>query len=188
MMKRLFIGLPIESKIASKLALSWQNDWQLNKNRFNWTKPENWHVTLYFLGETNDTGIALLQNLIDQSFSETKAFKTRLVGVGTFPDTVKPKVLWIGLEDLSPLLHSREQLGGLLQQNGFSYDDKPLKPHLTIARIKYLVNRRVFEKILKEYGQFRFGTAEIGRIVLYESILTQQGPIYIPLFEKQLIR
>jgi len=187
-MKRLFIGVPIQSDKATKQAGIWKNDRKLNSNQLNWTKPENWHITLFFLGDTPISKIALLQNLIEESFKNTKAFNTELIGLGVFPNTLNPKVLWLGLEDIQTLMPAHCQLGDLLLQNGFSFDDKPLKPHLTLARIKYLANRPVFDFLLNDYKEYSFGSVKIDRIVLYESILTQQGPIYNPLFEKQLMR
>ena len=187
-MKRLFIGVPIQSDKATKQSIIWKNDRQLNSNQLNWTKPENWHITLFFLGDTPISKIALLQNLIEESFKNIEAFNTELIGLGVFPNTLNPKVLWLGLEDIQPLMPAHSQLGDLLQQNGFSFDSKPLKPHLTLARIKHLANRPVFWTLLKDYQQFSFGSVEIDRIVLFESILTQQGPVYKPLFEKLLIR
>ena len=187
-MKRLFIGVPIQSDKATKQSIIWKNDRQLNSNQLNWTKPENWHITLFFLGDTPISKIALLQNLIEESFKNIEAFNTELIGLGVFPNTLNPKVLWLGLEDIQPLMPAHSQLGDLLQQNGFSFDSKPLKPHLTLARIKHLNDRPGFETLQKDYQQFSFGSVEIDRIVLFESILTQQGPVYKPLFEKQLIR
>jgi 2'-5' RNA ligase len=185
-MKRLFIGVPIQSEKATKQAGIWKNDRQLNSNHLNWTKSENWHITLFFLGDTTVSKISLLQNLMDESFNGIEAFNTELIGLGVFPNTQNPKVLWIGLEDIQPLMPAHSQLGNLLQQNGFSFDSKPLKPHLTLARIKHMNDRTGFETLLKDYQQFSFGTVKIDRIVLYESILTQQGPVYKPLFEKLL--
>jgi 2'-5' RNA ligase len=186
-MKRLFIGIPIQSDKATKQAGIWKNDRQLNSNQLNWTKPGNWHITLFFLGDTTASKISLLQNMVEESFNGIEAFKTELSGLGVFPNPNNPKVLWMGLTDIQPLLPGRNQLGELLQQNGFPFDSKPLKPHLTLARIKHLNDRPGFETLLKDYQQFSFGTVEIDRIVLYESILTQQGPVYEPVFEKQLI-
>ncbi|HCY43138.1 MAG TPA: RNA 2',3'-cyclic phosphodiesterase [Prolixibacteraceae bacterium] len=186
-MKRLFIGIPVQSANAANLAETWRNDRELNDNRFSWTNPENWHITLFFLGDTAVSEIDLLWRLIDASFGETRAFNTELNGVGVFPDTGNPKVLWIGLKDIQHLLPAREKLGELLMQNGFAFDNKPLKPHLTLGRIKSLQNRQVFEELLKDYGEFLFDNVTIDQIVLYESILTQQGPVYKPLFVKQLI-
>jgi len=188
MLKRLFIGVPIQSDKATKQAIIWKNDRQLNSNQLNWTKPENWHITLLFLGDTPISKIALLQNLIGESFKNIGAFNTELIGLGVFPNTINPKVLWLGLKDIQPLIPGRDHLGDLLLQNGFSFDSKPLKPHLTLARIKHLNDRQVFDSLLTEFRQKTFGTVEIDRIVLYESVLTSLGPVYKPLFERQLIR
>jgi RNA 2',3'-cyclic 3'-phosphodiesterase len=186
MLKRLFIGVPIHSAKASQFAAFWKNDRQLNCNQLNWTKPENWHITLFFLGNTSISKIALLQNLIGESFKNMGAFNTELIGLGVFPNTINPKVLWLGMDNIQPLMPARNQLVDLLLQKGFSFDSKPLKPHLTLARIKHLNNRPVFDSLLNEFRQKTFGTVEIDRIVLFESILTQQGPVYKPLFEKLL--
>jgi 2'-5' RNA ligase len=186
MMKRLFIGLPIESEIAAKHTETWKNDRLLNQNRMSWAKPENWHITLFFLGVTPESGIALLQQLIAESFNADQAFSTQLSGVGIFPHERNPKVLWLGLENLELLMPAYAQLGDLLRQNGFSFDNKPLKPHLTLARIKSFGNAATFESLLKQYRQFNFGKVAINRVVLFESNLTPNGPVYKPLFVKWL--
>lgn len=186
MLKRLFIGIPILSTEAKQFAAIWKNDRQLNSNHLNWTKPENWHITLFFLGDTSISKIALLQNLIGESFKNIQTFNAELVGLGVFPNSINPKVLWLGLEDIQPLMPAHHQLGDLLLQNGFSFDSKPLKPHLTLARIKHLNDRLIFDSLLNEFRQKTFGSVIIDRIVLYESVLTSQGPVYKPLFEKCL--
>ena len=185
-MKRLFIGIPIESEMAVQVAETWRNDLMLNQNRLNWTKPETWHITLFFLGDTPDEKIDLLQQLIGESFNAIKAFSTQLNGVGVFPDSCNPRVLWLGLETLQPLMSAHIKLGDLLRQNRFSFDDKPLKPHLTLARIKSQENRDSFKSLLNQYSQFNFGKVAINRVVLFESILTSQGPVYKPLFVGEL--
>ena len=183
-MKRLFIGIPIESDIAAKEAGIWRNDRLLNQNRMNWVSKENWHVTLYFLGNTEESGIELLQQLIRQSFSSFQAFRTHLNGVGVFPHEQNPKVLWAGLENLENLMPNYTKLGDLLAAFGFPFDSKPLKPHLTLARIKSLSHRDSFEAFIKQYQSFRFGAVTIDRVVLFESISTPNGPVYKPLFTK----
>lgn len=185
-MKRVFIAVPIVSETAFQVASNWKNDRQLNINRLKWANPETWHVTLFFLGETPETEIDLLQRLIDESFIDIQGFSTKMNGVGVFPNQHNPKVLWLGLESLQPLMSAYEQLGDLLRQNGFSFDTKPLKPHLTLARIKSLENLSAFDALMNEYLQFNFGTVAINQVVLFESIFTSEGPVYKPLFVKWL--
>ena len=77
---------------------------------------------------------------------------------------------------------ARNMLGELLQQNGFVVDKKPLKPHLTLARMKSPGHSSYFDSFLTHNRQFSFGPVSINRIVLYESILSLNGPVYKPLF------
>ncbi len=187
-MKRLFIGIPIESPKSVQQVEVWKRNSHLNRNVLKWTILENWHITLFFLGSTEESAVAVLQQLIEESFSKIQAYQTELRGVGVFPNTNNPKVLWIGLEDIQPLISAYSHLGESLQQNGFSFDQKPLKPHLTIARVKRADNPSAFESLLAEYQETVFDQVNMDKVVLFESITTSAGPIYKPLFEKQLIR
>ena len=187
-MKRLFIGIPIQSETAFYAASVWSKDGLLNLNRMIWTIPDNWHITLFFLGATSESQIVLLEQLIDESFHEVQPYVTQLSGVGVFPDRSKPKVLWIGLENLQPLISSYTLLGELLLKNGFLFDPKPLIPHLTLARIKSLSNHLSLELLLKENHSMNFGTIDINRVTLFESVSTSHGVMYKPLFEKWLLK
>lgn len=185
-MKRLFFGVPIESEKAVQVIEIWRKDPLLNHNVLKWMNPQNWHITLVFLGNTPESVVPLLQQLIDESYSGIKAFKTELCGVGVFPNTHNPKVLWLGLENIEFLMPANTRMRELLQQEGFLLDDKPLKPHLTLARIKILGHRTSFESWLNEYRKLEFGFVAINQVVLYESISTPNGPDYKPLFVKEL--
>ena len=186
-MKRPFIGIPIESQRSVQQVEAWRNDTQLNRNVLNWTIPGNWHITLFFLGSTEESAVAVLQQLIEESFSKIQTYQTELRRVGVFPNMNNPKVLWIGLQNLQPLMLAYSMLGKLLQQNGFSFDQKPLKPHLTIARVKRADNPSAFESLLAEYRETVFDRVDMNKVVLFESISTPTGPIYKPLYQKQLI-
>lgn len=186
-MKRLFIGIPIESSKSVQQVEVWKKDPQLNQNVLNWTTPGNWHITLFFLGSTEESAVAMLEQLIDESFREILAYQTELHGVGVFPNTNNPKVLWLGLEDLQPLMPAYSKLGELLHQNEFSFDQKPLKPHLTIARVKRADNPLAFQSLLAEFQDSVFDQVNMNKVVLFESITTPAGPVYKPLFQKQLI-
>jgi len=187
-MKRLFIGIPIESPKSVQQVEAWKKDSQLNRNVLNWTTSGNWHITLFFLGSTEESAVSMLEQLIEESFSKIQAYQTELCGVGVFPNTLNPKVLWLGLENLEPLMSAYSKLGESLQQNGFSFDQKPLKPHLTIARVKRTDNPSAFQSLLSEYQETVFDQINMSKVVLFESITTPAGPIYKSLFVKQLIR
>jgi RNA 2',3'-cyclic 3'-phosphodiesterase len=183
MNKRLFIGVPIQSEKAVQAELQWRNSQELNVNQINWTKPVNWHMTLFFLGDTPVSKIEVLKQLIEQSSHGISAFRSELSGVGLFPDSRHPKVMWIGLENVEPLLTSRNRLGNLLHDNEINFDNKPLKPHLTIARVKQVINQESILSWFQEYREMNFGPIKIDRIVLYESVLKPGGPEYRPVYQ-----
>jgi 2''-5'' RNA ligase len=185
MNKRLFIGVPVSSMKAIQKVESWKNNTQIRLNKINWVKPENWHITLYFLGDTPDEKVDVLKQIIDQSFSDVAAFSSKLEGVGVFPNRRDPNVLWIGLNSLQNILPAHQQLGELLRQNDFSFDQKPLKPHLTIARMKFLADKAIIDTLASDYGQTVFDTMNINKVILFESLLTPQGPIYKALYTKE---
>lgn len=187
-MKRLFIGIPIESPKSVQQVELWKKDNYLNRNVLNWTVPGNWHITLFFLGNTEESAVPVLKKIIEESFRDVQAYQTELSGVGVFPNTHNPKVFWLGLENLQPILSAYSQLAELLQQNGFSFDQKPLKPHLTLARVKRADHPSAFQSLLDKYQETVFDRIDVNKMALFESISTPDGPVYKPLYEKPLIR
>lgn len=185
-MKRLFIGIPIESETVLKMTAIWRNDQVLNHHVVKWVNPENWHVTLIFLGDTPESSVSLLQQLIEESFSKAGFFGTELKGIGVFPSSHNPKVLWLGLEDIQSLMPFYNRLAEMLHTYGFVLDSKPLKPHLSLARVKNPDHNSAFDLFLRQYQSHLFGSIGIYRVVLYESTLTTNGPVYKPLFVKEL--
>jgi 2'-5' RNA ligase len=141
-MKRLFIGIPIYSGQVSQVCETWKTNERLYPGVLKWTDTTNWHVTLIFLGNTPVTAIPQLQDFIEQSFSDIQAFRTNLSGVGVFPNSNNPKVLWLGILNMNTLITAQIKLVELLKQIGFPLDNKPLKPHLTLARIKNSASQR----------------------------------------------
>lgn len=187
-MKRLFIGIPMDSENARSMVGPWQSDPRLNLNRLAWTRFSNWHITLVFLGALPESAVALLSQIIDSSFENCPAYTTTLKGLGVFPEKRKPNVLWIGLENIQPLLPSYQELTTLLLQNNFAPDSKPFKAHLTIARVKSLNNPGDFHTLLQNHLNTYFGQVNINRIILYESVSSPGGVTYLPLYEKTFKR
>ena len=183
-MKRLFIGLPITCENAVKIVNNWQTNTGLN--RLVWTKPSNWHITLVFLGTYAESAIPQINLIIEEAFKDFKAYTSYLRGVGIFPDHRKPNVVWIGLNTKQILNYGYDNLIGLLKQNNFIFDQKPFKPHLTVARIKYLPDHDFLNELLVKYKDFNFGQVVIDRIILYESVSTVNGVMYIPLYVKKV--
>ena len=105
--------------------------------RVSWSRRENIHLTLKFLGEIQITKVKSFSDAVGRS---TKAFAPFTLGIGkpgTFPPHGSPRVLWIGLEDLSgKLAELHARLEAESEQAGFEKETRAFHPHLTLARFR----------------------------------------------------
>lgn len=96
--------------------------------RGNFTKPDNLHITLVFLGEIPPFR---LEEIIDAMHQVNESpFSVRLSNVGNFSDT-----WWIGVEKSEPLWRLQRNLSDALSGKRFRIEKRPFKPHLTICRM-----------------------------------------------------
>ena len=62
-------------------------------------EPENIHITLKFLGDTEETKIDEIESIIKNSVNNVSPFKIQLNGTGVFPNPSYIKVIWIGIKE-----------------------------------------------------------------------------------------
>ncbi len=139
-----------------------------------WEAPERWHLTLQFLGP-----LARRAPVIDglaAAMGERDPFPFRLGGAGAFPNPRRARVVWIGAADGGDaMIRLAAAVSAALEPRGFEVD-RPLHPHLTVARLKVPGD---VGPVLEALGPDPVGPAfGVGEVVLYESRLSAQGPTY----------
>src|SRR5262249_43454529 len=177
---RTFIAVEIPEQIKTELA-KLQNDLRRAQADVSWTKPENIHLTLRFLGEIAEGRLEALKRICADSAAEFRPFTLALNGAGVFPNFRQPRVLWAGLAgeiEIAAQLQKRLEDG--LVSVGFAPEDKPFKPHLTVGRVKSGKNARQVAAMAEIY-QFPSLSFEVGEIVLMKSELHPAGSRYMPL-------
>lgn len=98
-----------------------------------WTSPATWHVTVKFFGEVPEPWLEGIREGVGQAAAAGRAVKSRLLDVGAFPSLHRARVLWVGIDD------SEGALAGLaerINRECVFVDDRPLHPHLTLARFR----------------------------------------------------
>ena len=138
-------------------------------------EPENLHFTLQFLGEISEESCEKIkQSLKTIEFS---SFKINFKGVGVFPNMRSPKVIWVGVDDISAkkLENLAMKIKNTLNSLGYS-PDKTFKPHITIFRIKNKIEE--MNNYIKKFRNYELGSTLISDFKLKKSILTPHGPIY----------
>src|SRR2546430_8935907 len=97
-------------------------------------RPEQLHFTLAFLGETERVDDALAAGSVVR---ECPAFELVIGGAGAFPSPSRPHVLWLGAMEGAPQLCAvAEKLRAALLERGFQLEERPFRPHLTLAHVK----------------------------------------------------
>ncbi|UCH71793.1 MAG: RNA 2',3'-cyclic phosphodiesterase [Thermoplasmatales archaeon] len=149
-------------------------------------EPENIHITLKFLGNTDESKTDQIEEIIKDAVKEVKPFKIRLKGTGVFPNKSYMKVIWVGIENGDKIILIANEINEKLVEIGFEKEKRKFSAHLTIARVRSAKNKeRLLQKIQK-YECVEFGDMEVKSVTLKNSDLTPKGPIYTTLKEIKL--
>lgn len=176
-MKRIFIAIKIvPGQKLAKIITSLKSD--LAGERITWVDPANIHITLAFLGDTEEGRIGVLRTLLRERCSGFGAFAITLKGTGLFRNLNDPRVIWVGIDAPDKLIALNEKIKTGLGDKGFITDDKPFKPHLTLGRIKHVSDKGSLMDATAEYGDEIIQEIQVSEVILYESILRSSGPEY----------
>ena len=121
---RLFFAILLSPQMEEALFEGIQQIRQ-QTGRGSFSRRENLHLTLAFLGETEAISAAVdAMNAID-----CHPFVMELQGSGRFGETV-----WAGIKPCDELNRLAEELQSQLRRNGFRLEKRPFRPHITLAR------------------------------------------------------
>jgi len=140
-----------------------------------WVPTEKIHLTLKFLGNTDDSLIPKIKESISKKLSHYNVFYIKIVGVGCFPSEKRPRVLWIGIENSAVLNSIQKDLDAEFAQLGFAPEDRPFSPHLTIGRVRSL---KGISEMLNSFAECKgtdFGAVEAKSIHVMKSELKPAG-------------
>lgn len=131
---RVFVAVPLDEETRHRLA-------HLVAERIpeipgGAVDPGKWHLTLRFLGEVDEVALDRISHSLD-SADLGGPFSMAWGGLGAFPRPSRASVLWVavvrGADELRSLWMATDQA---LEDAGFPPEDRPFRPHLTIARIR----------------------------------------------------
>ncbi len=144
--------------------------------------PENWHLTLRFLGSVEEvTYERFLAGL--GGVEERGPFTVRLGHLGAFPRPKRATVVWIGVDrGVEDLVELNLVTEGAARAAGLPAEERPYHPHLTLARVR--PPRDVSDLI---GTRFDLGWV-VDRVVVYRSLLGTGGARYEPLEILSLLR
>ncbi len=149
-----------------------------------WVKTQSLHLTLAFLGRTPLTALPAVERIMDSAAISQKAISLSLRGVGLFPTPKNPRVISLHLHgDLVRLERLQDELSKQLRESGFAVDDRPFRPHVTLARLKSMRGLPGVRDIVQTHSEARVGEVRVDRLTLYRSHLLPDGAEYEVIYE-----
>ncbi len=143
-----------------------------------WVDPANMHFTLAFLGRRPETELDLLKQVLDHASQQQPALTYQLGGMGFFPTTQRPHIIWIGV---GQGCRAFEALGSSVQKAlrsaGFALEERPFVPHLTVGRIKQGQGLPQAKRLQAQWQDLPEKLI-VDKLHLMHSQLTSDGAVY----------
>jgi 2'-5' RNA ligase len=187
MILRLFTAFPIEPAVQDQLGRLIATLKERDRG-VKWVAAHNIHLTIRFLGDTDEKMIPDLKEIIDRAATGFERFEGTIDQLGAFPNLSRPRVIWVGmsgpLKGLSDLAGRMEKA---VRKAGYQPERKKFSPHFTLGRVRREPLSEELRTILREHRLTPI-PIKLDRVSLIKSTLTPAGPIYDALYEKGLGR
>jgi len=178
---RIFVALDIPEEIRGRIARYAEALRPLAPDA-RWARPESLHVTLKFAGQVSDAQLAEIKQALSQV--SASPFDVTFGKTGFFPSARAPRVFWAGVESTEALPALAAAIDAALEKTGIAREDKPYRPHLTLARAgSDSAANRAFQRLPAKLPAEipRFGTMTAQEFFLYQSEPMRGGSRYTKL-------
>jgi 2'-5' RNA ligase len=157
--------------------------------RARWVDPENLHLTLLFLGSVEEAQVPGLAAALRAAFAKHPPLEMRLADGGTFPPRRPARVAWVGMEIPADLAALQADVTAAASASiGFTPEDRPFHPHVTLARCDPPWPRDAADKIAATFSGTVGQPFVVDHGVLFESKMSPRGPRYLPVETLPLAR
>ncbi len=182
MLLRCFIAIEIPETIKKSVA-DIIGSLKKSGSDVKWVPDENIHITLQFLGETEESIIPDIKEALYKILAPYSPFYIKIADVGCFPSGRRPRIIWVGMEESQPLINIYKDISGEMVKFGYQKEERGFTPHLTIGRVKSNRNMGELLSKLEEFKITDFPDFEVRNITLMKSELKPSGAKYYSLAE-----
>ena len=174
---RTFIGLPLQVKpiflqARHKLIAS------MKEERISWTNPDQYHVTLRFIGDTDMTKVKKIGDLLHSGINIPEQISLDIAGLASFGPKKRPRVIWVGFEETDFFENLKSEVDHVLEKCGIPATEQPFRAHLTLGRVRSLKNLQDYYHIVEAMNQQFSGSVIFEKLVFFRSIMGPRGPEY----------
>jgi 2'-5' RNA ligase len=168
-MHRLFAAIALPELAADALA-----QLQSGLEGARWRPPDNFHLTLRFIGEIDRHGVEDVHSAL--LGVDAPAFDLSLSGCGFFGEA-KPRALWVGVAPNPPLARLQAKVVSALSRAGYAGEKRKFSPHVTLAYLNG-ASQDATARLAASHNLFAFGPFPVAEFHLYESRPGRDGGSY----------
>ena len=143
-------------------------------------KRDALHITMHFFGEIEEKDVARIKSAMDGI--RTGSFGVTVQGISFF----KPEHIRVVYAGITQGAENVTEVHNRLVDSLKIHDEERFVPHITIARVRGIKDRRAFLELASEYEEYDFGSFTVDSLVLKKSTLTGEGPVYEELYKSEL--
>jgi 2'-5' RNA ligase len=140
-----------------------------------WVPPENYHLTLRFIGET--PGYRAEEIDLALAGLRARAFSLALTGLGTFAKGGRSSALWLGVQRNPQLDHLQNKIEIALQRIGLEPERRRFLPHVSLARLDNVVEAKLVAYV-QTHNLFRAEPVAVEHFTLFSSQLGKDASVY----------
>jgi 2'-5' RNA ligase len=171
---RLFVGLAVDERVKETLERLTLR-LRAKEDGLRWSAPDQWHVTLVFLGEVDDGARARLVRELAEV--RQPVLTLRMERLGVFE---RVGILHAEVEVSTELLRLYEAVAAAVKRVGLEVEERPYRAHITLARSRNKDGRKTIERLRRTAEQQKLdGRWEAAEFLLYESQLSPGGSRYV---------
>jgi 2'-5' RNA ligase len=152
-----------------------------------WVAPRNMHWTLKFLGDVDMLETPKICEAVARAVEPLAPFDVEARGAGGFPDTRRPRTVWIGMgQGTAELAELHDAIERELAGLGYPKDNRRFRPHLTIGRVRGATAIEELGLLVEKNADFASGLSTVYEVIVFASELGPDGPTHEPLGHAEL--
>jgi 2'-5' RNA ligase len=188
---RLFVAIEVGSVVATAAGpliteLRHRAERLAPRARITWVHPDHAHLTIRFLGEVDQSTLHTIEGVLREPLN-VPPFELTVEGLSAFPPRGQPRVLVASLsKGRDTMLLVEREITSRLEQANVPPDEKPYRPHLTLARVRDAAGLRS-ATLFEGLSGVVLGTVRVEASTLFQSKLSPKGPEYITLLKTKLV-
>ena len=167
---RTFIAVDMPQEVKDELALVQK---QFSSAPAKMSIVKDFHLTLKFLGELTPAKVEVVKSCLGRIHFE--GFTASVAGVGVFPTENYVRVVWVGIEPEDDVIRLQKLIDDALEKE--FPKEKGFKPHLTLARVKFVSDKERFKQQLQQI-KIRNIKFAVDSFKLKKSTLSNKGAVY----------